>query len=329
MSKLLTTENEASSKPGPDLVTARRKRAARLSVLSNLGMIASNLAVGVAIGSVSVIAAALYSGMALFATLMTLVAVRLAARPADRDHPYGHGKYQHLTGIAEAFLVFVGAGVIIYEVLHKFGQPSGPGAAIWGVGVMAFAATVNFWVSRYLYKAGRETDSPALVSDAAHFRTGAIIAAGVMISLSVVWVTGWAWLDPLTALLVALLIIRSGWDSLLHSVGGLLDPCLPEQEEQQIVQIIESFAPRYINYHELRTRQSGPDRHIDFHLVVANHMTVEEAHLLCDSLEEQLDRALGGAVIHIHVEPESVCTGVEGVYRCNPANFSGPSGQAH
>src|SRR5205814_1478297 len=126
------------------------------------------------------------------------------------------------------------------------------------------------------------------------------------------------------ALLVALLIIKSGWDILLHSVGGLLDASLPLDEEAQIGQIINRFSDQFINYHELRTRQSGPERHIDFHLVVPDNMTVEQAHRLCNNLEEALEQAIRGATIQIHIEPESVCTEQDGVFRCSPAHISQP-----
>lgn len=305
-----------------DRVTTRRKNAARLSVFSNICLIAAKLSVGLAIGSVSVISEAVHSSVDLIAAVIALVAVRIAARPADRSHPYGHGKFENLSGTIESLLIFVGAGVIIYEAIQKVGHTGGDTSdAIWGVGVMALSATVNFWVARYIFRVGRETDSVALQADAAHLQTDVTTSIGVLVGLTLVWLSGWAWLDPVVALLVALLIIKSGWDILLQSVAGLLDASLPDSEEVTINRVISNFTDRFINYHELRTRQSGPERHIDFHVVVPNTMSVAEAHLLCDSLEEALDRAVNGAIVQIHIEPESVCTEIDGVYHCSPPHL--------
>ncbi len=306
--------------PNPVAMADRRKRAARLSVFSNSGLVVAKLGVGLAIGSVSVISEAVHSGVDLIAALIAFVAIRIAARPADRSHSYGHGKFENLSGAVEALLIFVGAGIIIFEASQKFGQGYSTEVAIWGVIVMGFSAAVNFGVSRYLYRVGRETDSVALLADAAHLRTDVVTSLGVFVGLGLVWITGWPWLDPLAALLVALLILKSGWDILLHSVAGLLDASLPLSEEAEINRIIGGFAGRYINFHNLCTRQSGPERHISFHLIVPGQTSVEMAHALCDEIEASLTQAINGAVVNIHIEPDSLCTVVDGLYYCDPAH---------
>jgi cation diffusion facilitator family transporter len=319
MSKLAEQTN-APVLTVPAKNAARRKRAARASVISNTCLIAAKLGVGLAIGSVSVISEAIHSSVDLVAAIMAFIAVRVAARPADRSHPYGHGKFENLSGTAESLLIFVGAGIIIYEAVQKIGEAGETTGAVWGAAVMGFSAAVNLVVSRYLFKVGRETDSVALVADGAHLQTDVLTSAGVFVGLALVWLTGWHWLDPVTALAVALLIIKSGWDILLQSVGGLVDASLPAGEEETIKNTIEKFSGRYVNYHDLRTRQSGPERHIDFHLVMPDEMTVEAAHQLCNQLEEALDQAVNGAIVQIHIEPRSVCTEIDGVYRCSPAH---------
>jgi cation diffusion facilitator family transporter len=301
-------------------IVTRRKNATWLSIVSNLTLISGKLSIGLLIGSVSVISEAIHSSVDLVAAVMAFVAVRLAAKPADKSHPYGHGKFENVSGTAEALLIFVGAGLIIYEALQRFGKSGETDAAIWGVAIMGVSAAVNFGVSRYLYKVGRETDSVALQADAAHLSTDVITSLGVFAGLALVWITGQAWLDAATALAVALLIIKAGWDILVQSASGLLDASLPAEEEQAISKVIERFRGRYLDVHELRTRKSGAERHIDFHLVVANHMTVQQAHFLCDEIELALDQEINGAVIQIHVEPESVCTEQDGVYRCSPVH---------
>jgi cation diffusion facilitator family transporter len=324
LSNLTIETTSPALHPSVEENNVRRKRAARASVISNTCLIAAKLGVGLSIGSVSVISEAIHSSVDLIAALMALIAVRAAARPADRSHPYGHGKFENLSGTAESLLIFVGAGVIIYEALHKFGEHGETSGVIWGIAVMGLSAVVNFFVSRYLFKVGRETDSVALLADGAHLQTDVLTSGGVFAGLTLVWLTGIPWLDPLTALVVALLIIKSGWDILLQSVGGLVDASLPSGEEDLIKQTIENYSDRYLNYHELRTRQSGPERHIDFHLVMPNELTVEAAHQLCNNLEEALDRVVNGAIVQIHIEPQSVCTEIDGVYRCSPAHTHHP-----
>jgi cation diffusion facilitator family transporter len=256
----------------------------------------------------------------LVAALIAFVAVRLAARPADKSHPYGHGKFENVSGTAEALLIFVGAGLIIYEAIQKLSSPGETEAALWGAGLMGISSVVNFGVSRYLYKVGRETDSVALQADAVHLSTDVVTSMGVLVGLVLVWLTGQAWLDSITAMAVALLIIKAGWDVLVQSASGLLDASLPAADEQKIKAVLADFAPHYLDYHELRTRQSGAERHIDFHLVVVNTMTVEQSHLLCNDIEVALSKQLNGAVVQIHIEPESVCTNEAGVYRCSPVH---------
>ncbi len=321
MSQLTIQSNSELERDDRETAAAKRRKAARASIISNVCLIIAKLSIGLAIGSISVISEAVHSSVDLIAAIIAFVAIRLATRPADKSHPYGHGKYENLSGTVEALLIFVGAGAIIYEAVQRVGHAADTDLAIWGVGVMALSATVNFWVSRYLYRVGRQTDSVALLADAAHLRTDVTTSVGVFVGLALVWLTGWAWLDPLTALLVALLIVKSGWDILLHAVSGLLDASLPLHEEDEISRVIGSFAQRYINFHELRTRQSGPERHIDFHVVVVGGMPVEEAHRLCNDLETAIDQAVRGAIVQIHIEPESICTEIDGLYRCRPAHL--------
>jgi cation diffusion facilitator family transporter len=310
--------NMSHARPDRAAIVARRKRAARASIISNTCLIFAKLGVGLAIGSISVISEAVHSGVDLIAALIAFIAIRIAARPADHSHPYGHGKFENLAGTIESLLIFLGAGIIISEAVQKFDHPGQTDVALWGVLVMAFSSVVNFGVSSYLYRVGRQTDSVALLADAAHLRTDVTTSAGVLVGLGLVWMSGWAWLDPLTALLVAILILKAGWEILLHSVSGLLDASLSVPEENEISELIASFNTRYVNFHELRTRQSGPERYIDFHLVVSSFMSVEEAHVLCNDLEMAIIETVNGAMIHIHVEPESICTEIDGIYRCSP-----------
>ena len=183
---------KTNTRVSSDLALIRRKRAAWYSIISNSSLIAGKLTIGLLIGSVSVFSEAIHSSVDLLAAIIAFFAVRIAARPADRSHPYGHGKFENASGTAEALLIFVGAGLIIYEAIQRLINPSQneTDAAIWGVAIMGVSATVNFGVSRYLYKVGRETDLVAIQADAAHLSTDVVTSLGVLAGLTLVRLTG-------------------------------------------------------------------------------------------------------------------------------------------
>ena len=180
----------------------RKKRVALLSVLSNSTLVVLKLAVGLAIGSVSVISEAIHSGVDLVAAAIAYYSVRTSGIPADREHPYGHGKIENISGTVEALLIFIAAVWIFYEAIQKIVRPAPLEMAFWGVAVMFLSAVINTIVSRKLFRVGKETDSVALIADGWHLRTDVYTSAGVMLGLAVpsgplrslppVWTsTGW------------------------------------------------------------------------------------------------------------------------------------------
>src|SRR3989304_4174382 len=175
----------------------RKSRAAMISVISNTALVLMKLIVGLLIGSVSVISEAIHSGFDLLAAVIALFSVRTSSRPADSDHPFGHGKIENVSGAIEALLIFLAAGWIIFEAVKKFLYSEPMEAANWGVGVMFISAITNIFVSQMLFKVGKETDSVALQADAWHLRTDVYTSAGVMVGLATVClgdvvVAGWS-----------------------------------------------------------------------------------------------------------------------------------------
>ncbi|MBI2866118.1 MAG: cation transporter, partial [Chloroflexi bacterium] len=278
-------------------------RAAALSVASNSLLILAKVAVGLAIGSVAVLAEALHSGMDLLAALIAFFSLRIAAQPADREHPFGHGKVEALSGGVEALLIFVGAALVVAEALRSLRKGLELGVVEWGLAAMLLSVVVNTAVSRHLLRVARREDSLALEADGRHLTTDVYTSLGVLVGLALVRATGWEVLDPLAALGVAGLILRTAYRLTLRAYRDLVDTKLPEAEESLIRSSIEEHMGEMVGFYDLRTRKSGRERYIDLHLVVARHVSVEEAHGLADHLEEDVQAKLPYSSVTIHIEP--------------------------
>jgi cation diffusion facilitator family transporter len=287
-----------------------KSRAALLSVTSNTLLVGGKLAVGLAIGSVSVMSEAAHSGMDLIAALIAFVAVRTAARPADRDHAFGHGKVENLSGAIEALLILAAAIWIVVEAVDRLRHPAPLDATLLGVGVMGLSAVVNLAVSGHLFRVARATGSVALLADAWHLRTDVWTSAGVLAGLLVIEVgrflvpgVALGWLDPVVALAVALLITKAAWDLTRDAARDLLDEAFPADEQAWLLEYIGSFHPVVRSVHRLRTRRAGPARFVDFHLAVDPAMTVEASHGLSERLQVGIEGRFPGCSVVVHVEP--------------------------
>ncbi len=280
----------------------RKSRAALLSVASNTGLVGLKLGVGLFTGSVGVLSEAIHSAIDLLAAGMAFFAVRAASKPADEDHAYGHGKYENLSGMLEAALIFVAAVLIAFEAVDHIRHAAPPPVVDLGLWVMAASSGVNFVVSRYLFKVAREEDSAALEADAHHLSTDVYTSLGIFAGLLLVKVTGLGVFDALTALGVAVLISRIAWDIFAHSTGILLDTSLPTEERAEIERILADHTPPLIDYHDLRTRKSGAHRHVDVHLTVPAEITAGEAHAIAEQIERAIGEALPNTQVITHVD---------------------------
>ena len=286
-----------------------KTNAAKLSIFSNTVLIVIKLAVGIMMQSVSVISEAVHSGIDLVAALIAWIAVRESGKPADEDHPFGHGKYENVAGTIEAVLIFGAALFIIYEAILKLHEgKTGIESLGLGAGVMAVSAIANFLVSRHLMKVAKKTDSVALEADALHLRTDVYTSVGVLGGLVAIKLTGLTILDPLVAIVVALLIIKAAWDLTRSAFLHILDVSLPEDEARVIHDVMSEYTGRYREYHKVRTRKSGHIRHIDMHLVVPGGTTVQDAHLLSHEIVDRIGERLPHSHTLVHVEPcEGIC----------------------
>ncbi len=276
---------------------------AKLSVYSNSVLVVTKLVVGVMMMSVGVISEALHSGIDLVAAMIARFSVKRSAEPADSDHRFGHGKYENLSGMIEGALIFIAAGVIVFEAGRRLLEPMEVEYVAAGMAVMGVSAVLNFFVSRKLMEVAKRTDSLALEADALHLKTDVWTSAGVFVALAAILVTGERLIDPVIALFVAAFIIRAAYEITMRSSQGLLDRALPDSEMREIERIMNEHSTEYVNFHRLRARKTGSERQIDLHLTVPSDLSVEESHALSDHLELDIRAALPRTTTVIHVEP--------------------------
>jgi cation diffusion facilitator family transporter len=298
-------------------MSSTKSKAAAISIASNSLLILLKIVAGIFTGSISLIAEAIHSTMDLAAAIIAYFSVRVSDKPADEQHPFGHGKLENISGVAEALLIFIAAGIIIYEAIQRLITGTTLEFVEIGLGIMVVSIIVNLFVSRYLLKVSRDTDSLALEADARHLNTDIMTMVGVLIGLALVRLTGINIFDPITAILVALLIMKTAYDITKKSFGGLVDVRLPRIEEEEIVATIREHTSQLAGFHEVRTRKSGSHRFIDFHLMLPKNTSVEEAHNMCDHLEEDLKSRLPNSNVIIHVEPCDVECGQCKVSSCS------------
>ena len=292
-----------------------KESTARLSVISNTGLVLMKFIVGTSIGSVSIISEAIHSSMDLIAALIAFFSVRKSAEPPDAQHEFGHGKFEDISGLIEALLIFIAAVLIIWEagqkLLGESSELSNPDLLIWGIAVMGISALVNWYVSNRLFKVAKQSESIALESDAWHLRTDVYTSLGVFIGLILIRLTGIAIIDPLIAIGVAIVIMKAAYDLTRRSLSDLIDHSIPPADEKRIQEIICDHASIYAGFHDLKTRRSGPEIFIEFHLVLPGDISVLQSHDLADHLESDLKTEFPRANITIHAEP---CN--EGCTRC-------------
>jgi cation diffusion facilitator family transporter len=282
----------------------QKVKVASLSIFSNTFLIVLKIIAGILTGSVSIISEAIHSGMDLIASFVAYFSVRISDKPSDEDHPWGHGKYENISGVIEAILIFVAAIWILYESTLKIIDSQPVESISYGFIVMFISCLVNIFVSRRLYKIAKKTDSVALEADALHLKTDVYTSFGVGVGLLLIWLTGLTWLDPIVAILVAVFILFESYKMFKKSYQPLLDTTLPKKDLKIIKQKIEIFI-KIEDYHNLRTRKSGSIKFVDFHITVDKDMTVNDSHNLCDDIEDEIRKVFKNIEISIHIEPKN------------------------
>lgn len=279
-----------------------KKGAASISVFSNSCLVIFKLAVGIITGSVSIVSEAAHSAVDLLAATIAFYAVSTSDKKPDRNHMYGHGKIENMSGAVEAVLIVVAAFWIIFEASRKLSIQEVPKDLEYGIAIMGISIIVNYFVSRKLFKVAKATQSQALEADALHLHADIWTSIGVLAGLVAIKITGLFWLDPLIAVAVAMIIFKAGYDMTVKSLRELSDIALPEEEQAMIRDILENH-PEIKYYHHLRTRRSGSKRLVDVHIFLEADMRLRKAHDICSEIEARIKTLFSPCDVVIHPEP--------------------------
>lgn len=255
-------------------------------------------------GSVALYSDALESIVNVIAAFAAFWAISVSHKPADHDHQFGHHKAEYLSAVLEGVLIVVAALLILVEVWRTIQAPVPLEEPGLGLGVNAIAAVINGLWAYILISNGRRHKSPALEADGHHVLTDVFTSFGVLIGLLGAIATGWWILDPLLAFIVAINILWQGWKVITSSLNGLMDLAVPLEENIRIRDLISTNSGGALEIHDLKTRMAGRAVFIEFHLVVDSHMSVGDAHIICDRIEDALKQNIPSVRVLIHVEPE-------------------------
>jgi cation diffusion facilitator family transporter len=280
-------------------------RIAAGSVLVGVVVLAIKYLAYAVTGSAALYSDALESFVNVATAISALLAVRLSQQPPDTNHPYGHTKVEYFSAVFAGALIVVAAILILREAWEVVRSPRVIEAPVQGLALVAVASVLNAAWSRVLITRGRRLRSPALAADGRHLLADVVTSIGVAIGIALAVVTGWTILDPILAGLVAVNVLWSGWRVIRESLGGLMDEAVSAARLEQIRGVIAHNADGAIEAHDVRTRNAGRVIFIDFHLVVPARMSVADAHDICDRIEQALREAVEGALVTIHVEPET------------------------
>src|SRR5690349_4992512 len=280
------------------------ERYAWLSVAVALATIALKTLAWHFTGSVGLLSDALESLINLAAALLAVSMLRLAAAPPDDEHPHGHFKAEYFSSGIEGALIVLAAAGIVWTALPRLAAPQPIEAPLLGLALSAVATALNLATGGYLIRVGRREESIALEADGHHLLSDVWTSAGVIAGVALAGGTGWNLLDPLVALGVAVHIVWTGFMLVRRSFAGLMDVAIPEPEQEEIEKIFAEYRPRYaVDFHALRTRQSGSRRFVSFHLLVPDEWTVERAHTLSEEIESRVRSLVPNAILLVHIEP--------------------------
>lgn len=279
--------------------------AAKLLLGTVLGLFAFKVLVGVVTGSISIWAQAVDSSLDIFAVVVTYLTVGYSSKPADREHPFGHGKAEAISAGIQAILLLGASAAIAYNAVQRIISPVRIEYAPAGAAVMLVSLLTSLFLSRHLFKIARATGSTALEANASNIRADVYSTGSVLVGMAFVSIwPGLTLIDPILALLVIGLILRATYRVGQMAFGELVDMKLPEEEENAVkAAITEHFGGEVVGFHKLRTRKAGSQRYIDLHLVMPRHATIEEAHHMCDHLEKDIRSRLHNTDVTIHAEP--------------------------
>lgn len=281
----------------------RLQRYAWLSIAAAFATIGLKTGAWYVTGSVGLLADAAESIVNLVAAVAALVALRVAAAPADDDHHFGHSKAEYFSAAIEGTMIFVAALFILWQATLRILHPQPVEQVGIGLAISVLASVINGLVAMLLIRAGREHRSITLRADGKHLLTDVWTSVGVLVGVGLVVVTGIEALDPVVAILVGLNIIWQGWQLLDESAGGLMDTAMPREDNEAIAAIVARYRRADVDFHGLRTRTAGHLGFCELHALVPGHWTVTKGHDLVEDLEAALLLEYPDMHVLVHLEP--------------------------
>lgn len=273
-------------------------------------------------GSVGLLSDALESVINLVAAVIALWILKVAAQPPDEEHMFGHGKVEYFSSGIEGALIFLAALSISYAAARRLISPQPLEQIGIGLAISLLATAINFFAARILLRAGRENHSIVLEADGHHLMTDVWTSVGVVVGVVIVTLTGWLRLDPIIAILVALNILWAGWSLITRSIYGLIDTSIEKEIHEKIVKLLDDFKEtEKIDYHALRTRQSGAQKFIYVHILVPGAWSVQKGHDLLEKIEAAICREISNSVVFTHLEPLEDASSYEDIELFRNRNF--------
>lgn len=291
------------SSPTAPVDRSRLTRYAWLAIGAALATIALKTGAWLITDSVGLLSDAAESVVNLVAAIGALIALRVAATPADEGHHFGHAKAEYLSAAAEGTMIAVAALIIIWQAVLRLMDPQPLQDVGIGLAISVAASVLNGLVALVLMRAGRAHRSITLTADGKHLMTDVVTSVGVVVGVGLVWLTGIDWLDPVIALLVAVNILWAGWGLLMQSTAGLMDHTMDEADNTAIARVLEGFTTDEVSFHGLRTRVAGHRSFAEVHVLVPGAWTVHRGHDLVEEVEQALLAQHPDLSVSAHLEP--------------------------
>ena len=285
-------------------INTEKKLVATTSIISNAIIIILKFIAGFISGSISIISEAVHSFSDFLASILTFFAISRSSEPADKEHPFGHGKYEDMSGFIEGLLIVLASVYIVYEASKKliFGYHAEIESELC-IFAMTFAVLANIIVSKCLFFVAKKSNSVSLYADAEHLRTDVFSSLGVLLGLIAIKITGLTILDPIIAIIVAGIIFKAGYTIMKQTLNNLLEGSISKNEMEEITKILDTFQ-NIKGYKDLKARNIGPMIKMELTVLFDNDMKIYDCHKICDEIEHAINNKIGNISIIIHSEPE-------------------------
>lgn len=285
------------------ITLSTKEGAAKLPIVGVSIMLVMKIVAAVVTGSISIRADAIHSLLDLVSAIIGFVAIKIAGRPPDEGHRYGHGRAEDLAGLIIGAMILAVAGTIIYEAIMRIIAGGVVTMLAVGIWITAVAIVINIVVSWWVMRIAQKTDSVALLAEGKHLRADILSSVAVLLGLVIIQFTGILILDSIIAIIIGLIIAKESYQPLKTALDHVMDKRLPDAEEEAIISVVNSFGDRIVGMNELRTRKSGSLRFVEIDIIMPRHASVSESHCVCHQLTKQLSQVLDAVTVNTHILP--------------------------